>query len=153
MLGEYRCSRRWSCRCAGRCRPQEPAAAGSYANRGEPVQRRRKGLATFPLDTLTPLARYSPGTGRPPTLAEAGLPGYEASTRFGLVAPPGTPRDIVARLHGIVVKSLSTPETRKRLLSQGLEPVGHSPEEFARLLRDDLPKWAKGVKESGAKAE
>ncbi len=98
-------------------------------------------------------ATRSPVMPELPTIAEAGLPGYEASTWFGLVAPAGTPRDIIAKLNSIMVKSLSSPGTRDRLLAQGLEPVGNTPEQFTQLIRGELPKWAEVVKFSGAKAE
>ena len=88
-----------------------------------------------------------------PTIAETALPGYEASTWFGLVAPAGTPRAIVEKLNCAIVKGLGAPGTRERLLSQGLEPIGNSPEAFGKLLRDELPKWARVVKISGAKVE
>lgn len=88
-----------------------------------------------------------------PTISEAALPGYEASTWFGLVAPAATPRDIVAKLNSVVVKSLADAATRQRLLAQGLEPIGNSPEEFSSLLRSELPKWGKIVKISGAKVD
>jgi tripartite-type tricarboxylate transporter receptor subunit TctC len=88
-----------------------------------------------------------------PTIAEAGLPGFDMSTWFGVVAPAKTPRDIVVKLNQAVVKGLLNPETRERLLSQGIEPVGNSPEDFAKLLRTELPKWAHIVKISGAKVE
>lgn len=88
-----------------------------------------------------------------PTVAETALPGYEASTWFGLVAPAGTARAIVEKLNGVIVKGFGAPATRDRLLSQGLEPIGNSPEEFSKLLRQELPKWAKIVKVSGAKVE
>lgn len=88
-----------------------------------------------------------------PTIAETALPGYEASTWFGLVAPAATPREIVAKLNAAIVKGLGHAETRQRLLGQGLEPIGNSPEEFGKLLREELPKWAKVVKISGAKVD
>ncbi len=88
-----------------------------------------------------------------PTIAESRLPGFEVSTWFGLVAPAKTPREIVVKLNQAVVKGLRNPETRERLLAQGIEPVANSPEEFAKLLRTELPKWARIVKVSGAKAD
>jgi tripartite-type tricarboxylate transporter receptor subunit TctC len=88
-----------------------------------------------------------------PTVAETVLPGYEVSTWFGLVAPAATPRGIIVKLNGAIVKALGNAEIRERLLMQGLEPVGNSPEEFGKLIRDELPKWAKIVKVSGAKVD
>ena len=88
-----------------------------------------------------------------PTIAETVFPGFEVSTWFGLVAPAKTPREIVTKLNAVLVKSLNSPELKERLLAQGMEPVGNSPGEFSRLLREELPKWAKVVKISGAKLE
>ncbi len=88
-----------------------------------------------------------------PTIAETVFPDYAISTWFGLVAPARTPREIVMRLNAALVKGLSNAETRERLLGQGLEPVGNSPEEFGKLLREELPKWAKVVKISGARLD
>lgn len=88
-----------------------------------------------------------------PTIREAALPGYEASTWFGVVAPAATPRDIVAKLNAVIVKDLAAAATRERLLAQGLDPIGNSPEEFGKLLREELPKWARIVKMAGAKVD
>lgn len=88
-----------------------------------------------------------------PTISAAGLPGYEASTWFGVVAPAATPRDIIAKLNAVIVKALADAATRERFVAQGLDPFGISPEAFAKLLRDELPKWEKVVKISGAKAD
>ena len=88
-----------------------------------------------------------------PTVAESGLPGYESSTWFGLVGPAKLPRDIVAKLNAAVVKGLTHPEFRERLLSQGIDPIGNSPEEFSRLIRSELPKWGRIVKIAGAKLD
>ena len=88
-----------------------------------------------------------------PTVAEAVLPGYDVSTWFGLVAPAGTPREIVAKLNAAIVRGLNNAETRERLLAQGIEPIGDSAAAFAKRLREDLPKWANVVKISGAKVD
>ena len=88
-----------------------------------------------------------------PTTAEAGLPGYEVSTWFGLVAPKGTPNDVVARLSAEVQKFLTTTEVRDALSNQGFEPTGSSPEEFATLIGADGAKWSRAVKASGAKLD
>jgi tripartite-type tricarboxylate transporter receptor subunit TctC len=87
-----------------------------------------------------------------PTIAESALPGYEVATWFGLVVPAGTPRVIITKLNAAIVKGLGV-AVRERLLSQGLEPIGNSPEEFGKLLRKELPKWAQVVKVSGAKVD
>ena len=88
-----------------------------------------------------------------PTIAEAGVPGYEASSWFGLVAPAGTPAPIVAKLQQTIAKSFGNPQVRERLQGQGAEPVGNPPEAFARYIQDEIAKWAKVVKASGARVD
>ncbi len=88
-----------------------------------------------------------------PTIAEAGLPGYEASSWFGILAPASTPRDVVGKLHDAIVKGLATPETSERLASQGAEQVGNTPEQFAVFIREEIDKWGKVVKAAGAKVD
>jgi tripartite-type tricarboxylate transporter receptor subunit TctC len=87
-----------------------------------------------------------------PTVAEAGLPGYEATAWFGVLAPAKTPAPIITRLNGIIIKSLQAKEMHERLAAEGTEPAGTSPEEFAQIIRNDIAKWAKVIKQSGAKA-
>jgi tripartite-type tricarboxylate transporter receptor subunit TctC len=98
-------------------------------------------------------ARRSPVLPEVPTVGETVLPGFDVSTWFGLVAPAATPRAIVARLNGAIVRGLNNADTRERLLAQGIEPIGNSPEAFAKLLLDEMPKWAQIVKISGAKVD
>jgi tripartite-type tricarboxylate transporter receptor subunit TctC len=88
-----------------------------------------------------------------PTVAEAGLPGYEATTWYGLLVRSGTPKEIVARLYGETIKALETPELKERLTQLGAQPGGITQEEFAALIKADTEKWAKVVKESGATVE
>jgi tripartite-type tricarboxylate transporter receptor subunit TctC len=88
-----------------------------------------------------------------PTVAEAGVPGYDINTWYGVWAPKGTPRDIVLRLQAEIVKVLALPDTRERYAGLGAEPVGSTPDEFAAYCKSELVKWAKVVKESGAKAD
>jgi tripartite-type tricarboxylate transporter receptor subunit TctC len=88
-----------------------------------------------------------------PTVAESGLPGFEALQWFGIFAPAGTPKEIVARLNAEIVKILRAPDVRERLSSLGADVVGSSPEQFAAFQKSDAAKWAKVVKESGAKIE
>ena len=88
-----------------------------------------------------------------PTIAEAGVPGYEAVQWFGALAPAGTPREIVGRLHGEIVRVLQAAEVRGRLSGDGADPVGSSPEEFAAFLRAETAKWAKVVKDAGIQPE
>lgn len=89
-----------------------------------------------------------------PTIAEAGLPGYEAVQWFGLLAPAGTPRDIVAKLHAAVVQALNDPAVRKRFISGGAEPApSKSPDEYAQLIKNEVAKWARVAREAGIKRE
>jgi tripartite-type tricarboxylate transporter receptor subunit TctC len=98
-------------------------------------------------------AHRSPALPEIPTIAEAGLPGYDASSWFGVLAPAGTPRDIVAKLNAAIVRGLQSSETRDRLSGQGAEPVGDSPEHFAEFIRAEIAKWAGVVKAAGARVD
>lgn len=84
-----------------------------------------------------------------PTVAESGLAGYEASTWIGMLAPRATPREIVDRMHGEVVKILGMTDVKQRFASQGFDIIGNTPEQFAQQLRADLRKWARVIRESG----
>ncbi|MBI4205636.1 MAG: tripartite tricarboxylate transporter substrate binding protein [Betaproteobacteria bacterium] len=98
-------------------------------------------------------AKRAGGTPDIPTIAEAGVPGYEAVQWFGVLAPAGTPRPIITRLHGEVVRTLQAADVRQRLVNDGADPVGSSPEEFAAFLRAETTKWAKVVKDIGIQPE
>ena len=101
---------------------------------------------------VTSLKR-SPAAPEIPTIAEQGLPGFEAVSWFALFAPAGTPKPIVDKLQAEVKKVLATPDIGKRLAESGLEAVGSTPEELAAYQRAEIAKWAKVVKDSGAKVE
>ena len=88
-----------------------------------------------------------------PTLAQAGVPGYDANAWFGVFAPAGTPDAVIARLQSEISKIVKIPEIRDRFLALGAEPVGSTPEQFAAFYRAEVVKWAKVVKDSGARAE
>ncbi|MBX3626479.1 MAG: tripartite tricarboxylate transporter substrate binding protein [Rhizobacter sp.] len=88
-----------------------------------------------------------------PTIAEAGVKGFEASSWFGLLAPAGTPADIVNRIQQEAAKSLGAPELKERLLAQGAIPSGMKPAEFAAYIAAETKKWEKVVKASGAKVD
>jgi tripartite-type tricarboxylate transporter receptor subunit TctC len=88
-----------------------------------------------------------------PTVAEAGFKGAESVSWFAIVAPKGTPKPVVARLHAGIVQVLKKPEVRERLLELGAEPVGSTPEQAAAHIRSEVAKWAQVVKESGAKVD
>jgi len=85
-----------------------------------------------------------------PTLAESGLPGFEASSWFGVLAPAGTPADIVAKLNGAVAAWLASPAAKEQLAAQGAIPAGGSPDAFVKHIANESAKWAKVVKASGA---
>jgi tripartite-type tricarboxylate transporter receptor subunit TctC len=88
-----------------------------------------------------------------PTMDEAGLPGFEATTWHGLVAPAGTPHDIVATLHRAVVETLKDESVQQKLAALGIDPVGSTPDEFSAYIAAEIPKWAAIIKASGAKME
>jgi tripartite-type tricarboxylate transporter receptor subunit TctC len=88
-----------------------------------------------------------------PTIAEAGLPGFDAFTWFGVAGPPGMPREIVTRLHGEIVKAVAPPEVRARLEAVGAEVVAGTPEEFSEFQKKEAAKWAKVVKDAGIRPE
>jgi tripartite-type tricarboxylate transporter receptor subunit TctC len=89
-----------------------------------------------------------------PTIAEAGVPGYEATQWFGVLAPAGTPRDIVTRLHGELSRAVKEPDVRKRFVADGSDTISSaSPEEFAAYIKADEAKWAKVAKEAGLKPQ
>ncbi|PLC07173.1 LacI family transcriptional regulator [Variovorax sp. RO1] len=88
-----------------------------------------------------------------PTVAESGFKGFEAVTWFGIAGPDGVPKDVVAKVNGAFNKALQDPEVRKKLASQGADALGGTPEQFAKLIRDDIVRWAPIVKESGAKVD
>jgi len=85
-----------------------------------------------------------------PTMDEAGVKGYDATVWLGLLAPPGTPRDIVDKLNAAISKILSTPDAKKLMLSAGVVVDTSTPEEFGALLQSELDRWGKVVKETGA---
>ncbi len=88
-----------------------------------------------------------------PTMAEAGVPGFDISTWYGLLAPAGTPPDVIAKWNADVTKILSAPEMRERLATQGAEAAPDSPADFAKFIASELVKYAKIVKASGAKVD
>jgi tripartite-type tricarboxylate transporter receptor subunit TctC len=88
-----------------------------------------------------------------PTVGESGYKGFDAVTWFGFLAPAGTPKEIVARLNAEFNKALQQPDLRKRLGDEGADPLGGAPELFADLIRDDIVRWGKTVKESGVRID
>jgi len=88
-----------------------------------------------------------------PTVAEAGVAGFEATNWFGVLAPHLTPKPIIARLSTLIAAQTAAPDVRARLLSDGAEPVGSTPEEFSALIKTELKRWGEIVKRSGAKVD
>jgi len=95
----------------------------------------------------------SPLTPELPTVAEAGLKGFEVKSWNGVVVPAGTPKEIIARLNGEIVRILRQPDLREKFLVQGVELVPTTPEEFGAFIKQDIAKWAKVIQLSGARAE
>jgi len=104
-----------------------------------------------PIAVTTP--QRSPALPDVPTIAEAGVPGYEATSWFGLLAPAKTPAPIVAKLNASILKALADPDVKKKLMEQGAEPHPESPEQFAQFIASETGKWGKIVKQSGATAQ
>jgi tripartite-type tricarboxylate transporter receptor subunit TctC len=106
---------------------------------------------------LRPLAistdRRSPAVPEVPTVAESGVPGYYATGWYGMLAPAGTPKTIIDRLHGEVVKVLTVPEVKQRLASEGAIAVGNTPAEFDKFIREEIARWSKVIRELGLKAD
>ncbi len=98
-------------------------------------------------------AKRSPALPEVPTIAEAGVPGYDATSWFGILAPAGTPEPVVTRLQGAIVQALGEPEMRQRMADLGAEPVGDTPAEFGQFIAAEIAKWAKVVNDAGVKLE
>jgi tripartite-type tricarboxylate transporter receptor subunit TctC len=98
-------------------------------------------------------ARRFPGDENVPTVAESGLPGYEAVAWYGAFAPAGTSREIVRDLNADFVRIVNSPDVRDLFLRQGAESYATSPEEFAKVVERDVAKWGRVVRESGANAD
>ena len=95
----------------------------------------------------------SPALPDVPTMAEAGFPDVEGSTWTAVVVPAGTPKDIVARLHDMIVASLATPDVKDKLAAMAYAPIGDSPEQCEAFFKDEMAKWGKVIKDAGLKAE
>jgi tripartite-type tricarboxylate transporter receptor subunit TctC len=101
---------------------------------------------------VTTATRY-PGLPDIPTVAESGVPGYEAVAAFGVVTPAGTPRDVVTRLNLEINRAIKLPDVQERFAQQGAVPASGTPEEYGIFIRAEIAKWAKVVKASGARIE
>jgi tripartite-type tricarboxylate transporter receptor subunit TctC len=106
-------------------------------------------LKVLGVTSLKPLASWPEA----PPIAQAGLPGFEASSWQGVLAPARTPRPIIDRLHQEIVKALHAPEVERRLLAEGSEIGGIAPEAFAAYIRNEIVKWSRVVKEAGIRVE
>ena len=118
-----------------------------FDNMPSAIQHVRSGKLV-PLAVTT--AKRSPELPNVPTIAEAGVPGYEATSWFGMFAPAGTPAPVLATLNAAVVKSLAQPDVQKKINEQGAEVYSETPEQFAAFIQAESVKWCKLVKESGA---
>ena len=98
-------------------------------------------------------AKRWPGAPDIPTVAESGVPGYEVSGWFGLLAPAGTPKEVLHKLQSAISDAVHSPEVAKQLRDLGAEPVANTPEVFAQEIKDDVEKWRKVVKATGVKLE
>ena len=98
-------------------------------------------------------ARRMPTLPELPTVAEAGVPGFEATTWHGVVAPAGTPPAVIAKLHDEISRILRMPDISTRLSTQGAEIIGGAPPAFAAYIQREIPKWTKVIKDSGARAD
>jgi tripartite-type tricarboxylate transporter receptor subunit TctC len=98
-------------------------------------------------------AKRSPSAPEIPTIAEQGLPGYEATSWFAVFAPAGTPRPVIDKLHAEIVRVFNLPDVQVKMKTLGLDPILGGPEDLAKLQTAEIAKWAKVVKDSGAKAE
>jgi len=98
-------------------------------------------------------AKRSPTLPDVPTIAESGVPGYEANNWWGLVAPTGTPQDVIARLEKEMTTISASAETKKRLEAEGAEPAYKGSAEFGKFIKAEMTKWAKVVKAAGIKGE
>jgi len=88
-----------------------------------------------------------------PTIAESGLPGYEVTNWYGVMAPAGVPKDVLTKIHADVEKALKLKDVQQRFEAEGGDPTPTTPEQFAAFIKNEVVKWGKAVKESGAKVE
>jgi len=98
-------------------------------------------------------AKRSPVLPDVPTIAEAGVPGYEATNWWGIIAPAGTPKEIVDKVHAALTAAQDSPDTQRRLESEGADMVRMSPQEFGAFMVSEMDKWGQVVKQSGIKAQ
>ena len=116
--------------------------AGVLTTRPQVDAGKLRGLAASSLTRIESLPNV-------PTMAEAGVPKYEALQWYGLLAPAGTPAPIVARLHAETAKAARTAEMKARLAADGAEPVGNTPAEFAAHIKEEMEKWGAVARAAG----
>ena len=141
--------------------PYKTVAGGVTALIGEQVQSMfvvsPSAVPQIRAGRLRPLAvstlKRSAGLPEVPTVAESGLPGFDAPAWNGVLVPARTPQTVIAKLNAELVRNLKLPDVLERIAPLGFEPVGNTPQEFGEFLRAELAKWAKVAKELGAKAE
>jgi tripartite-type tricarboxylate transporter receptor subunit TctC len=97
--------------------------------------------------------RRTPAVPDTPTVVESGYPGFEAANWFGLFGPHGTPHAVVTRLHADTINALASTELRAKLSNLGIDAIGSSPDELATLIKAEVPRWARIVRDSGIKVE
>lgn len=97
--------------------------------------------------------KRTPAAPEIPTVAEAGVPGYEVTTFYGVSVPAKTPRPVIDRLHAAIVKVLNAPDIRDRLKGLGAEPVGNTPEQYTAFMQNEIAKWTKVIRAAGIKGE
>jgi len=97
--------------------------------------------------------RRSPVVPDVPTIAEAGVPGYDVTVWYGIFVTGGTPRPIVARLNADFVKAINVPDVRRQLTAMGLEPIGNSSEEFNKTVRSEFKRWGDVIRRAGIKQQ
>ena len=117
------------------------ASALPHVNAG---RLRALGISTLERFSLTPQF---------PTINETGVKGFQSASWQGMCAPPGMAKPIVIALNRAIVQAVRAPETRDRLAAQGAQAVGSSPDEFLAFVKAEIPRWAKAIKESGAKIQ
>ena len=88
-----------------------------------------------------------------PTVIESGLPDYEVTSWFGVLAPAKTPKDIVAQLHAEIGRIIALPDVSQQFAIQGAEPLGSTPEQFRQLIREDITRWSEVIRTAGARIE
>jgi tripartite-type tricarboxylate transporter receptor subunit TctC len=98
-------------------------------------------------------AHRSPALPDIPTMVEAGVPGYEAYTWYGLLAPRATPRAIIGKLHDAVAAIVRQPDINDRLMAEGAEPVGNTPEQFGAFIKSEIAKWGNVIRAAGIRVE